>query len=367
MKVTHIAYEHTPNDIRIFRKECIALYKCGYQVSYITSNKSGVEADEYSGVQKIIIPLKNTRYIRLFLYLAKLKTILKCSDSEIFHIHEEALLPLVSFLIKRGKIVIYDAHEVPLEMKSSMNHGAIKKLFIKWLIWYERKAVSKAHYIISVTPSLVRYFKQYNERVAMITNYPLVNSNVNARNVQERLLGFAGVVDSEWHHKEIVEAINQVGNVEYLLAGPRNERYYNSLLQIDGWEKVTFYGYIPHSEVKEKIYDRIAIGLALLRDSNLPEEGTLGNNKLFEFMEQGIPVISSDYSLWREIVEGNQCGVCVDPENVDQIRDAILLLLRNPQMRTEMGQNGRTAVMQKYNWETQRQILLEVYKEVSSR
>ncbi|MBD3768073.1 MAG: glycosyltransferase, partial [Gammaproteobacteria bacterium] len=84
-------------------------------------------------------------------------------------------------------------------------------------------------------------------------------------------------------------------------------------------------------------------------------------NKMFEYMSAGLPIITSIFPLWREIVEGNQCGLCVDPLDPQAIGEAIQYLIDNPVEAEQMGKNGRQAVEQKYNWTIEEQKLLDLY------
>jgi glycosyltransferase involved in cell wall biosynthesis len=84
--------------------------------------------------------------------------------------------------------------------------------------------------------------------------------------------------------------------------------------------------------------------------------------KMFEFMAAGLPVVVSDFPLCRDIVEGNRCGVCVDPENLEQVAKVIRRLKDDPETRREMGENGRRAVVEKYNWQAEAEKLLALYR-----
>ena len=75
-------------------------------------------------------------------------------------------------------------------------------------------------------------------------------------------------------------------------------------------------------------------------------------NKLFEYMAAELPIIASNFPLWEEIIEGNECGLTVDPLNPKEIAEAIEYLLEHPEERHRMGENGREAVSEKYNWRT---------------
>ena len=81
-------------------------------------------------------------------------------------------------------------------------------------------------------------------------------------------------------------------------------------------------------------------------------------------MMAGLPVICTDFILWKEVVEKNNCGICVNPRNISEIIDAINYLLNNPEIAMQMGRNGRDAVFKEYNWNTQTQKLLSVYEKI---
>lgn len=86
--------------------------------------------------------------------------------------------------------------------------------------------------------------------------------------------------------------------------------------------------------------------------------------KLFEYMSAGLPVIASNFPLWKEIVEGGNFGITVDPLRPQEIAEAIEYLLERPELCEEMGRNGREAVEEKYNWEVESEKLLKFYKRV---
>ena len=79
-------------------------------------------------------------------------------------------------------------------------------------------------------------------------------------------------------------------------------------------------------------------------------------------MASSIPVVASDFPLWREIVENNECGLCVDPLNPKAIGEAIQYLIDNPAQAERMGGNGRKAVESKFNWPVEEEKLLDLYK-----
>ena len=82
-------------------------------------------------------------------------------------------------------------------------------------------------------------------------------------------------------------------------------------------------------------------------------------------MSAGVPVIGSNFPLWKQIIEGNQCGLCVDPLDPQAIAQAIDYLVSHPAEAEQMGRNGQKAVHEKYNWNIEEAKLLSFYKELN--
>jgi len=64
----------------------------------------------------------------------------------------------------------------------------------------------------------------------------------------------------------------------------------------------------------------------------------------------------------KKTVEGNEWGSRVDPLNPKEIAEAIEYLITHPEEARRMGENGKRAVKEKYNWEQEAKKLLAVYE-----
>ena len=124
---------------------------------------------------------------------------------------------------------------------------------------------------------------------------------------------------------------------------------------------VNLYDYLPGLEGWKKIAP-CHVGLAVLQ----PDPNYIASypTKLFEYMAMGMPVVVSDFELYRRVVEESQCGFCVDPTSPEQIADAIERLIRDPEQSKQMGERGREAVRTRYNWNHEMQRLLGFYEQV---
>src|SRR5690606_4650189 len=136
---------------------------------------------------------------------------------------------------------------------------------------------------------------------------------------------------------------------------------YENVKKTTGWAAVNELGQLDRNEVKE-ILQRSVAGLVTFLP--VPNHIDAQPNKMFEYMSAGIPVIGSNYPLWKTIIEDNNCGICVDPENPQQIADAIDKLVTNKGLAEEMGKNGIKAVNEKYNWSIEEGKLFKLYEEL---
>jgi glycosyltransferase involved in cell wall biosynthesis len=127
------------------------------------------------------------------------------------------------------------------------------------------------------------------------------------------------------------------------------------------FSEVDFVGLVPFEDL-DLYLSAADIGLVLFLPA--PNHIKAMPNKIFEYMIAGLPVIASHFPLWKEIVEGNNCGLTVDPENPQEIAEAVEYLLKRPQLMQEMGENGSRAVLREYNWGHEAEKLLGVYKEL---
>ena len=79
-------------------------------------------------------------------------------------------------------------------------------------------------------------------------------------------------------------------------------------------------------------------------------------------MAAGLPVIASDFPVWRAIVDGAQCGLLVDPLDEQAIASAMRWMLDHPEEAEAMGRRGRAAVEQQFNWDHEASTLIAFYR-----
>lgn len=124
---------------------------------------------------------------------------------------------------------------------------------------------------------------------------------------------------------------------------------------------IEYLGKLSREQVDD-LYGRGCIGLLLYQ----PAANHIASqpNKMFEYMAAGLPIVASNFPLWKEIIEGSNCGICVDPKNVSAVRKACRDLLNDIKKAQIMGKNGYQAVIEKYNWNNEADKLIGLYNNI---
>lgn len=363
IKVCHMTSVHSVDDNRVFHKECVSLAKAGYDVSLVVKG----ESFEREGVHVIGVgPPPAGRVKRMTSFAKKVYQTALELDADIYHFHDPELLPYGLKLKKKGKRVVFDAHE---QVSVSITEKAWIPPALRGVIRFfydrlERSICRRMDAVISVTPDLIAFYKNINPRTVMVTNYPILRDAPEPARHSATLV-FAGGLGG-WNHEAVLEAMERIPNSRYRLCGPcRDADYLSHLKTSPAWAQAEYLGSIPQKEVPAFLATG-SIGMAVLPRTigGMKETGTLGNNKFFEEMAAGLPIICTDFTLWRDIVERWHCGICVEPDSVDEIAAAIQYLLDHPEEARRMGENGRRAVEEEFNWGTQEKKLLALYEEI---
>jgi len=367
-KVCHITTVHPPFDTRIFYKECRTLSQNGYDVTLIAQHDRDEIVD---GIKIVPLPKVRSRLQRfLGLDILAFWKAMK-QRAYIYHFHDPELIILGLFLKLLGKRVIYDVHEdVPRQVLSKY---WISKGFRAIIAKIVELIESFASYIfdgtVGATPQIASRFPY--DKAVVVQNFPLKDELILELNtpymLRPNFVGYIGgisIIRGIFEMVRAMESLPEKLNVRLVLAGsfsPLEIR--DEVSQLSGWKKVQFLGWLSRNEIRE-LLDKLKIGLCILHPTaNYRVSYPV---KLFEYMSAGIPVVASNFPLWKEIVEGNQCGICVDPLNPEEIARAIEYLITHPDEAQRMGENGRKAVMEKYNWESESKKLIELYRKILS-
>jgi len=359
IKVCILTSVHPPFDTRIFHKEATSLAKAGYDVILIAQHD---KEDTVDGIRIVPLPKPKNRLVRMTktVWMAYRKA-LKI-DADIYHFHDPELIPIGLLLKRHGKQVIYDVHEdVPKQNLSKIYiPAAFRKPISAIIEILEAFSAKRFDGLVTATPFINKRFLRLGANAVNVNNYPLASELYPAENQwegKEKAVCYVGGISGIRGAFEMVEAIEKTG-YRLLLAGDIDPAIENNLRRMPGWRQVEALGFIDREGVRTTAARSMG-GLVVLHPTINYRDGL--PVKMFEYMSAGIPVIASNFPLWREIIEGADCGICVDPLNPEEIADAIRWIIEHPVEASWMGENGRKAVEERYNWGIEEKKLLEFY------
>ena len=362
ISISHLTSVHSRDDVRIFIKMCSSLATKHYKVTLVVADGKG---DETKGSINIVdVGTSNGgRFARMTKTTQKIFEKAKELDSHIYHFHDPELMPLGLKLKKLGKKVVFDSHE---DVEKDILSKEWIPLFIRKFISiaygiYEKYACKKFDYIITATPYIRDKFLKINKNSCDINNFPILGelSNDIPWSQKKDEVCYVGGIAEIRGIKEAVRAMGLTKNVRLNLVGSFSQKDVEvEVKNYDGWKNVNELGFLG----REGVADVMSCSKAgIVTFHPLPNHIDAQPNKMFEYMSAGLPIIASNFELWREIVEGNSCGICVNPLEPKEIADAIEYIVIHPKEAELMGQNGKKAVLEKYNWGVEEKKLFEVY------
>ncbi|MCY7350909.1 MAG: glycosyltransferase [Cytophagaceae bacterium] len=374
--ILHLSALHGGHDSRVVYREGFSLAKRYNLTMVLTRPDPAIN----SAICFKSVPYQRSLWKRLFLVHPRLLWQALRSQARIIHFHEAELIPIGLLLCALGRTVIYDVHENlhrQLKAKRLNNSG-----FYRWFFRVFDRLAQRYFYLIFAENSYRADYQNLRKPYAVILNYPslpLLDPHRKQYLEAETPPGtdpeffYIGQLSLARCLDVLINALAQLkthypnfrmhlfGPFGFDLSGPEE------LAQLPGYERIktnlTFYG--PTDAREAFAYAaRCVAGLALLRP--VGDFPTSYPTKIFEYMALELPVITSDFPLYRSVVETHDCGFCLDPTNADALFQTLKFLVENPEIARQMGVNGRKAVEKSYDWAFEEQKLFQFYEQVAS-
>jgi hypothetical protein len=364
-RICQITTVHIRKDGRIFHKECVSLAEQGYDVTLLVNDGRGDECDQ--GVQLLDIGGYSGRIKRVLGAQPKALIMALRQRADVYHFHDPELIGIGLLLRLLGKRVVYDVHEdLPNDILAKpWIPPLLRKTIAKFSAFMERVAARRFAACVCTTPTIQGRFSASGGRdTVLLRNYPItqaaepVESSECSGSATDVRLCYAGGISDARGLRQMIELADAT-QTRLCLMGPIRGVVMEELMALPGWQYVDYLGMLSKEEVEREYCRQPAIGLVILLpgygyDEALPI-------KLFEYMLFGLPVVCSHFPLWRSIVSKNDCGIAVDPEDVNQISEVILALKSDPERMLSMAARGRKAVLEKYSWVAERTKLFDLY------
>lgn len=381
LRVCVFTSAHDCTDSRVVNREAVTLADAGYDVTYYTPFEGDcpVEAVRYAGAEEGRMPGIPSRLA----WAGTLTRLLLDTDDDVYHFHDVEVLPLgVALGALTDGIVIYDVHE---NVEDVLAHrpilpGPIRPLLAKAASAVELVLAGQVDAIVAASPDVADRFEDYDE-MTTVTNYPerrwaeetdLAQQRRQREDDDEGPIQFIyrGLLSEERGIFTLLEAVEMVPDeydVTFVLGGRYASEEVEERIRshVDRSDRVELVGWLPSLADVIDLYREADVGLMCFHPGPNRNDAVHRSNKLFQYMAAGLPILVSDIEAWADLVEEVGCGVAVDPERPEEIADALVEFADDPGRRVEMAENGHEAALDRFNWDTQREKLLDLYERLT--
>lgn len=133
------------------------------------------------------------------------------------------------------------------------------------------------------------------------------------------------------------------GHLELIGDGEEAKSLNSLAAKLDLLDTVTFRGWLPSDDVP------YAIGQATVLVHPSPDLGDGVPNVIKEAMAVGTPVIGSRVAGIPELLEGGKCGMLVPPKDIEELANAIQVMLTNKSLRRQYSDAARKRAEEKFD------------------
>jgi len=210
--------------------------------------------------------------------------------------------------------------------------------------------------LILVYDKIFKTFKKKPRNYIAIMVCPEDHMKNRSRIVTNRFqLLFTGHIRRGRGLDKLLEIMGDIRDTELLVMGRVEDK--NLLKKTYETSNTKYLGFLDHNQVID--LERSSDATIALYDLNLETQHEYGMaNKILEAMMCGFPVITN---IAHELINETGCGILVE-YNTKQIKEAIIALRDDPELRARLGNNGRRAFLEKYNWGTMEDKLFKSYE-----
>lgn len=308
-----------------------------------------------------------TRRMRLFFrkgklfyleYNVRLFFLLLFLNADVFTANDlDTLAPNFAVARLRRKKLVYDAHELFTEVPEVISRPFVRKV---WLA-LESALLPKLGVMITVNASLAKiYESRYPVKAFAVRNVPFLKPELEAPKANPPVLLYQGAINLGRGVDLMLRALVLLPEYQLWIIGGGDlleemQRLSSELMLQD---RVTFFGRLPFEELAEYTA-QAALGFSLEEDRGLNYRYA-SPNKLFDYIQQGIPHIVADLPEMRALVEQYTTGLVLHKRTPEALAAAVRRLCETPELYARCAQNARKAAAE-LCWENEREKLREVY------
>ncbi|MDP5171756.1 MAG: glycosyltransferase [Bacteroidia bacterium] len=253
--------------------------------------------------------------------------------------------------------LIYDSHELFTEVPELIHRPATRKI---WL-WLEQWLVPKLRTAYTVNESLAKIFtEKYKVPFVAIRNVPFAKPMPSPPK-PGRVIIYQGALNLGRGIDLMIDAMALLEGFELRIIGRGDvEEDLRKRAASLPAGRVTFYGFMPLEKLAA-ITAEASLGLSLEEDLGANYHFA-SPNKVYDYIQAGIPVLVSDLPEMRSLVESTGCGEILRKEerNTQQLAARIAQICA-PDGPWQSYADASANAAKIYIWELEKQKLLALY------
>jgi glycosyltransferase involved in cell wall biosynthesis len=379
MRVCFLSSMHAPLDKRVFAKEAVSLALSGFDVVHLAPD--GSAGEWMHDTVRIATYERGHGWWKRVRQLPRLYRLAARQKADCYHCNEiDSWLVGALLKLSRRTLIVFDVHEhYPSDFTERLCPSLLRpigpvliRLGFRVLAPFTDGLVFAKKYISSDFPRSIR-------RQIVVENFAsLAHRDIQAPMPDEgrrtggavtavhlggmsKLRGWPQMLDALARARSKELRISLVG----AFPGYGEPDFDRRRRELGLQARVSVEPWLPFGEAYEKVL-RADIGLVLFQPGVQNHVLALPH-KMFDYMLAGLPVIAPRFAIEvAEIVKDADCGILVDTSDPDEIAWAFDRLVMDADERRRLGQNGRKAVLTRYNWEREAEKLVEMYRDLQA-
>ena len=370
-KIVHLTSVHPAFDNRIFEKECVSLAEAGFDISLVVPDAGGDRV--HKGVKILAVPLPKRRKERFLKTTRAVVSRALAENADLYQFHDPELILPALRLRAAGKPVVFDVHEdyyTSILDKTPYLPGTTSKKVAAWGYYCVERLTRRAFHTVIAE----RYYARRFPEAVPVLNYPrleqfasVLAERPNVQPPSPRLL-YTGGLNMERGAMTYADLARTMENAQVQVVGitaadlaqKMRERAGNGAARLDIAGIGTM---LPFARILEAYRQPWTCGLAVMPETSHYREKEL--TKFFEYMAAGLPILASNFPVWKSLIEGHRVGICVDPNSLEAVQDAVRWLVAHPDEARAMGERGRAAVLSTFNWDKEAARLIGLMRELT--
>ena len=287
-----------------------------------------------------------------------------CKSSHIIYANDlDTLLAASALSFFKQIPLIYDSHELFTEVPELRNRNVKKR------IWHflEKRLVSRVDAAITVSNSISEELsKRYGKAFEVVRNLPTKKSVTlkKVNSTDKKVIIYQGALNIGRGLEKLIKAMQYLPNVELRIAGTGDiEKTLVSLSKSLGLEpQVKFLGRIEPDKLHFETL-QASIGVSLEEDIALSYRYALPN-KLFDYIQAGLPVLTSNLPEMKRIVQNYNIGQTINCDCTPRELSQKLNVMLNSSHQLNQWRNSSVAAANVLNWNQEKGKLIAIVTNV---